>query len=666
MREFSVPADIKVAPDATLSDAVFDAERDDPDRVMFRRKVAGSWEPVTAATFARQVRRLAAGLMARGVKPGDRIGLMSHTRYEWTLCDYAIWTAGAVTVPVYETSSAEQVAWILGDSGAVAVFVESDEHQATVGEVASELSALRHVWKLEGGALEELAEAGGAVTDADVEQRRKTPTPDTLATVIYTSGTTGRPKGCELTHGNFLFDAATTTDGLRELFTEGASTLLFLPLAHVFARIIQVGCVLNRITMGHTSDVKNLLGDFAVFEPTFILAVPRIFEKVYNGAQQKAHAGGKAQGVLFDQADRTAVAYSEQLQKGRVGPLTKAQHLAFDKLVYSRLRAVMGGKVAYAVSGGGPLGARLGHFFRGIGVTVLEGYGLTETTAGATCNLPDSIRVGSVGRPIPGETVRIADDGEILLRGENIFRGYWKNPGATAETLAGGWFHTGDIGQLDDDGFLSITGRMKELIVTAGAHRRAVPGPGGEQVRPWHDRVLRRCQRRRRGRRGPADDRVDGGRAGRADLAPRPGPWRRPRPRRVAGSDARLTPYRSAPTPCFGVGRSGPAKASRSRRPDTSQRHSRSTQARPAVPIRSRSAGSSSRVTIRSTTAARSWPSTTKPVSPSSTASGAPPLFPATTGRPVADASRNTMPSPSTSRPPRRVRQGMANTSPAA
>ncbi len=468
MREFSVPADITVAPDATLSDAVFDAERDDPDRVMFRRKVASSWQPVTAASFARQVRRLAAGLMARGVESGDRIGLMSHTRYEWTLCDYAIWTAGAVTVPVYETSSAEQVAWILGDSGAVAVFVESDEHQATVGEVVSELSALRHVWKLEGGALEELAEAGGAVTDADVEQRRKTPTPDTLATVIYTSGTTGRPKGCELTHGNFLFDAATTTDGLRELFTEGASTLLFLPLAHVFARIIQVGCVLNRISMGHTSDVKNLLGDFAVFEPTFILAVPRIFEKVYNGAQQKAHAGGKAQGVLFDQADRTAVAYSEQLQKGRVSPLTRAQHLAFDKVVYSRLRAVMGGKVAYAVSGGGPLGARLGHFFRGIGVTVLEGYGLTETTAGATCNLPDSIRVGSVGRPIPGETVRIADDGEILLRGENIFRGYWKNPEATAQTLAGGWFHTGDIGELDDDGFLSITGRMKELIVTAG------------------------------------------------------------------------------------------------------------------------------------------------------------------------------------------------------
>jgi len=468
VREFSVPADITVAPDATLSDAVFDAERDDPDRVMFRRKVASSWQPVTAASFARQVRRLAAGLMARGVESGDRIGLMSHTRYEWTLCDYAIWTAGAVTVPVYETSSAEQVAWILGDSGAVAVFVESDEHQATVGEVVSELSALRHVWKLEGGALEELAEAGGAVTDADVEQRRKTPTPDTLATVIYTSGTTGRPKGCELTHGNFLFDAATTTDGLRELFTEGASTLLFLPLAHVFARIIQVGCVLNRISMGHTSDVKNLLGDFAVFEPTFILAVPRIFEKVYNGAQQKAHAGGKAQGVLFDQADRTAVAYSEQLQKGRVSPLTRAQHLAFDKVVYSRLRAVMGGKVAYAVSGGGPLGARLGHFFRGIGVTVLEGYGLTETTAGATCNLPDSIRVGSVGRPIPGETVRIADDGEILLRGENIFRGYWKNPEATAQTLAGGWFHTGDIGELDDDGFLSITGRMKELIVTAG------------------------------------------------------------------------------------------------------------------------------------------------------------------------------------------------------
>lgn len=472
MREFSVPVDIKIAPDATLSDAVFDAERDEPDRVMFRRKDGDSWQPVTARTFAGEVRRLAAGLMERGVQPGDRVGLMSRTRYEWTLCDYAIWTAGAVTVPVYETSSAEQVAWILGDSGAVAVVVETSEHKATVDEVFGELGEVRHVWQIEGGALDELTEIGTGVSDDAIEQRRRTAGADTLATVIYTSGTTGRPKGCELTHGNFLFDATTTTDGLSELFTDDASTLLFLPLAHVFARIIQVGCVLNRVTMGHTADVKNLLSDFAVFRPTFILAVPRIFEKIYNAAQQKAHAGdgakGTAMGALFDQADRTAVAYSEQLQNGRVSPLTKAQHTVFDRLVYSRLRAVLGGQVAYAVSGGGPLGARLGHFFRGIGVTILEGYGLTETTAGATCNLPHSLRIGTVGRPIPGETVRIGDDGEILLRGDNIFLGYWKNAQATAETLSGGWFHTGDIGELDADGFLTITGRKKELIVTAG------------------------------------------------------------------------------------------------------------------------------------------------------------------------------------------------------
>lgn len=467
--------DIKVAPDATLSDAVFDAERDRPERVVFRRRsgdTSGSgdspWSDVTAVQFAEQVRRLAAGLMQRGVHPGDRVGLMSRTRYEWSLCDYAIWTAGAVTVPVYETSSAEQVAWILGDSGAVAVFVETQEHKATVDEVFSELSAVRNVWEMENGALEELAEVGAGVSDEQVDERRHTAGPDSLATVIYTSGTTGRPKGCELTHGNFLFDAMSTTEGLSDLFTEGASTLLFLPLAHVFARIIQVGSVLNGVTMGHTADVKNLLDDFAIFRPTFILAVPRIFEKVYNGAKQKAHSGGRPTGLIFDRADSIAVSWSKAVQKGRVNPILKAQHALYDRLVYSKLRAVMGGQVAYAVSGGGPLGARLGHFFRGIGVTVLEGYGLTETTAGATCNLPDAIRIGTVGRPIPGGTVRIADDGEVLLKGDNVFRGYWKNDDATAETIVDGWFRTGDLGELDDDGYLSIVGRKKELIVTAG------------------------------------------------------------------------------------------------------------------------------------------------------------------------------------------------------
>jgi long-chain acyl-CoA synthetase len=466
--EYSVPADFHIPDDANLTDAVVANAAEHPDLVVFERKIDGSWQAVTAKQFAEDVKRAAAGLIASGVEPGDRVCIMSSTRYEWTLLDYAIWTAGAVTVPIYETSSAEQIEWIVSDSGAVGVFLEHDGHRAAYDEVSSRLTGVRNVWGIEDGAVEALTAAGSAVSEDEIEQRRRTLAPSSLATIIYTSGTTGRPKGCELTHLNFLFDATATTDGLTDMFGEDQSTLLFLPLAHVFARIIQVGCVQSRVRMGHSSDIKNLLPDLAAFKPTFVLSVPRVFEKVYNTAKQRAHADGK--GAIFDLAERVAINYSRSLDGN---PLNRAlltgPHLVFDRLVYSKLRAALGGEAHGAISGGAPLGARLGHFFRGIGIPIYEGYGLTETTAGATVNRPDAMKVGTVGRPIPGCTVRIADDGEILLRGGNVFRGYYNNPQATREALEdGGWFHTGDIGKLDADGFLTITGRKKELIVTAG------------------------------------------------------------------------------------------------------------------------------------------------------------------------------------------------------
>jgi long-chain acyl-CoA synthetase len=466
VKEYSTPQVLDVPVGASLVDALHDRARTSPDDTVFTRRVNGRWVPVTAKEFATEVSGLAAGLVASGVQAGDRVGLMSKTRYEWTLCDYAIWTAGAVTVPIYETSSAEQVQWNLGDSGAVAVIVESDGHASTLASVRDQLPALGSSWQIDAGGLDELVQAGREVPGGDLEERRKGLTTASLATIIYTSGTTGRPKGCELSHGNLLGTGRSAGKVLPELFNPAGATLLFLPLAHVFARLIQVACVETGARMGHTADIKNLLPDFAAFQPTFILSVPRVFEKVYNTAKQKAHADGK--GTIFDRAEAVAIAYSEALDTGRPSLPLNLQHRLFDKLVYSKLRAALGGKVAWAVSGGAPLGPRLGHFFRGIGVTILEGYGLTETTAAGTVNTPAQLKIGSVGRPSPGVTVRIADDGEILMSGEHIYRGYWHNDAATGEAMADGWFHSGDIGEIDDAGFVRITGRKKELIVTAG------------------------------------------------------------------------------------------------------------------------------------------------------------------------------------------------------
>jgi len=466
VQEYSTPQVIEVEDSSALPDAVFAHADTAPDDVVFTRKVDGRWAPVTAKEFATEVRSLAAGLIASGVQAGDRVGLMSKTRYEWTLVDYAIWTAGGVTVPVYETSSAEQVQWNLGDSGAVAVVLEGAGHQAVFDAVREQLPDLAGSWQIDAGGLEELAAAGRDVPDTELTARRATLTTDSLATIIYTSGTTGRPKGCELTHGNLIGTGRSASAVLPELFRPGGSTLLFLPLAHVFARLIQVGCVESHARMGHTNDIKNLLPDFASFQPTFLLSVPRIFEKVYNSSKQRAHSDGK--GKIFDLAESTAITYSKALDDGGAGIFLKAQHALYDRLVYSKLRAALGGRVAYAVSGGAPLGARLGHFFRGVGITILEGYGLTETTAAGTVNTTAHLRIGTVGRPSPGVTVRIADDGEILMTGEHVFRAYWHNEDATEETKGDGWFHSGDIGEIDAQGFVKITGRKKELIVTAG------------------------------------------------------------------------------------------------------------------------------------------------------------------------------------------------------
>ncbi|MBZ5734304.1 AMP-dependent synthetase/ligase [Nocardioides sp. TRM66260-LWL] len=468
MREFATPLAVEIPTSGNLTDDVVRNAAEAPDAVVLSRPGAEGWLDVTAADFRDEVAAVAKGLIASGVQPGDRVALLSRTRYEWTLLDYAIWFAGAVTVPVYETSSEEQVAWILGDSGARAALVETGAHAARVEAVRDRLPDLAHVWCLDDDAVATLRAAGEEVSDGELEARRTRATPLDLATLIYTSGTTGRPKGCMLTHGNFMTELGVAVEELERLFdTEAASTLLFLPLAHVFARIIQIGCIRSRVRLGHSADIRSLLDDLGAFEPTFILAVPRVFEKVFNTASQRATADGR--GAVFDRAAETAIAWSRATDAGRVPLRLRAQHALYSRLVYGRLLAALGGRCAYAVSGGAPLGERLGHFYRGIGVTVLEGYGLTETTGAATVNLPDALKIGTVGRPLGGTAVRVADDGELLLRGGQVFVGYWGAEEATAEALEpDGWFHTGDVGEIDDEGFVRITGRKKEILVTAG------------------------------------------------------------------------------------------------------------------------------------------------------------------------------------------------------
>ena len=466
MNEITIPPLVPAATEGNLTNLIAERAWFEPERITMSRPLGDGWQTLTAREVENDVRAAAKGLIAAGIHIGDRVAIMARTRYEWTVLDFATWYAGGIVVPIYETSSAEQVDWILNDSGSVALIVETPAHRELVAPVIPPHT--RHIWTMTDDVLEVLRRTGEHISDAEIDHRRQSLTPDTLATLIYTSGTTGRPKGVQLTHGNFLSECGNVVQGASDLFLkEGGSTLLFLPVAHVFGRMVQIGSITAGLHLAHCSDPAGRLPiDLASFRPTFVLAVPRIFEKVYNGAEAKAEAAGK--GKIFRKAAEVAIAYSENLDARKFKPGLAIKHKLFDALVYSKIRHGLGGRVEAAISGGAPLGARLGHFYRGAGITILEGYGLTETTAGATLNLSTALRVGSVGRPIPGTSVKIAEDGEVLISGAIVMRGYWQNDAANQEVFDGEWFKSGDLGRLDDEGFLYITGRKKELIVTAG------------------------------------------------------------------------------------------------------------------------------------------------------------------------------------------------------
>jgi len=467
--QFEVPAIVPADPDANVADILVKRVEATPDRALFSVPDGAGWRDISAADFQTAVIALAKGFVAAGIQPGEKVGFLARTTYEWTLVDFALFYAGAVMVPIYETSSPSQIQWILEDSGAIALLVESPEHFARVDEVRGDLPLIREVWQMHLGAIDTLTAQGASVTDAEIERRRNLAVGSDIATLIYTSGSTGRPKGCVLTHSNFVELSRNSAKALDEVVqTPGASTLLFITTAHVFARFISILDVHAGVRTGHQPDTRQLLPALGSFKPTFLLAVPRVFEKVYNSAEQKAEAGGK--GKIFRAAAEVAIEHSKLLQEGKPIPFgMKLKFALFNKLVYSKLREAMGGNVVYAVSGSAPLGARLGHFFHSLGVVILEGYGLTETTAPATVNLADKSKIGTVGPALPGVGVRLADDGEIEVRGINVFKEYWNNPQATADAFSeGGWFHTGDIGSFDAEGFLTITGRKKEIIVTAG------------------------------------------------------------------------------------------------------------------------------------------------------------------------------------------------------
>jgi long-chain acyl-CoA synthetase len=471
MTEFASPSLVEVPASSSISTLLTDrVARSGDDAVIERRLTPGGpWLPVTARAFDDDVVAVARGLVARGVEPGDRVAIMSRTRYEWTLLDFAVWAVGGIPIPVYETSSADQVEWILSDAEVSVALVENGTHAGVVESVRERLPLLRDVLVIDDGAVEDLRAAGAEVPRETIESRRAAATREDLATIIYTSGATGRPKGVELTHLNFLHLTRNGVAGLAEIVAKpGDRTLLFLPLAHVFARFVQIVCIASpTAVLGHTSDIKQLVPDLGSFKPTFLLAVPRVFEKVYNAAEQKA--GGGAKRRIFHWSARVAITYSRALDSASGPSLAlKAQHAVADRLVFGTLRAAMGGDLTHSISGGAPLGERLGHFFRGIGLTILEGYGLTETTAPCSVNPPSNLKIGTVGPAFPGTAIKVDAEGELYVKGDHVFRGYHNQPELTAEVLQDGWFRTGDVATIDEDGYLRITGRKKEIIVTAG------------------------------------------------------------------------------------------------------------------------------------------------------------------------------------------------------
>lgn len=482
MQSYDVPQLVASDPKENATDLLLERVKKAPQHPLFsKQNPDGSWRDVSTQDFFEEVKALAKGLMAKGIKPGDAIAIMSKTRYEWTQIDFAIWFAGAVSVPIYESSSPNQIEWILSNSDAVAFFIEHDEHMERFNKAKAGAPNVKQIWRIDSADFTDLYKAGANISDADLEVARTNAQAKDLATIVYTSGTTGNPKGCELTHKSFVDHCRNAAAELPEIANDKQYSLIFLPMAHILARYVSVLCIYAGIRVGHLGDAKQVAGVLPTFKPTFLLAVPRVFEKVYNGAELKAEAGGK--GKIFRLAAETAIAYSRALDT-KTGPSLglKIKHGLFEKLVYSKIKAAMGGNVKYAISGGAPLGERLGHFYRGIGLIVLEGYGLTETAAAAVIGRVNWQKIGKVGRALPGTGIKIAEDGEIWLRGLNVMRGYWRNEAATREAFEGEWFRSGDIGELDEDGFLTITGRKKELIVTAGG-KNVAPAPIEDPLR---------------------------------------------------------------------------------------------------------------------------------------------------------------------------------------
>ncbi|MFB6978596.1 AMP-dependent synthetase/ligase [Streptomyces scopuliridis] len=486
VRQVSVPPLAPPVRRGSLADIPFDNAGEAPDEAVLSRKgTDGRWRDVTAAAFAYEVRAVAKGLIAEGLRPGDRLAIMARTTYEWTLLDFAAWAAGLITVPIYPTSSAFQARWILQDSGAVACVVEDVQQARLITQERRQLPGLTHLWVFDTGAVGTLRAAGGHLPDGDVTARRSRLAPDSPATLIYTSGTTGRPRGCVLTHANFFAEVDNSIELLHPVFRsvskEPASTLLFLPLSHVFGRMVAIGCLRARVRLGHAPSVKtdDLLADLAGFRPTFLPVIPYVLEKVYNTGRATAEKMGRA--ASFDRAARIAERYGRAVEAEEHGTgqgpsfALRAARALYDPLVYRRIRAALGGKVTYAICGGSPLGRRLAAFYAGAGIEIFEGYGLTETTAASTVTPPLRPRLGTVGWPLPGTAVRIADDGEVLLRGGHVFAGYWDAERGEA-VGSEGWFATGDLGALDEDGYLTITGRKKDIIITS-AGKNVPPAP---------------------------------------------------------------------------------------------------------------------------------------------------------------------------------------------
>ncbi len=481
MREYTAPGAVDIDPDDNVVATLLARERSEPGHAALSYRDGDRFVDVSTAEFVRRVRSYAAGLVGLGVQPGDRVCIFMKTRIEFTLLDYAIWFAGATAVTIYETSSTEQVEWIVGNSESVAIICGTEDLRDRYDDVAEQLPACRNLFVVNAGGLDELEAAGAGVAQSQVDERIAAITHADTATLVYTSGTTGRPKGCVISHGNLIWEVRQVASKMEALFAPGSSTLMFLPLAHILARVVEVACVTKGIKIGFSTGIANLVTELGIFRPSWVFAVPRVFEKVFNTAQGKAGSGLRRR--IFDRAVDVAVSYSEQQTAGSVSWWTRFEHGLHDRLVYRTLRSALGGNLTFAISGGAPLGERLGHFFNAAGVLVLEGYGLTETTAAATVNTPDEFKIGTVGKPIPGATIRIADDGEILIKGGMVFDGYWNNDAATSETLVGdGWLATGDIGELNHDGFLRITGRKKELIVTA-AGKNVAPAVLEDAVR---------------------------------------------------------------------------------------------------------------------------------------------------------------------------------------